>query len=222
MAKAEAAKSEDIPEQLRWMTDAFGHDHPAVASAAAALASASPLPSSAVSPAHGPRSFDHWLMRLAFAWSLCVCAWLAAASLAWDRMDWLVWPVGVVLGMVVMRAGTNSTSGNGVTGSKWDTAGKSGKADHADGVRDTTNSLWFRGFIAALATLLAVLVVAFPATALTSDYRLRVPPNPPEWDHVWLSTRRGLTATNNIVYLVLGVMSAYRFASRKQPTVPGR
>lgn len=139
--------------------------------------------------------FCGWLPWLAFAWSLCVCAWLLAASFAWDRMDFLVWPVGVALGMVVMRGHTKSAP--------------RGKP-------------WRRGIVAALATLLAVLVVAFPATALTSDYRLRLPPNPPEWDHVWLSTHRGLTATNNIVYLVLGIMSAYRFASRTQPTPPGK
>lgn len=208
--KAGAAKGEDIPERLRWMIEAFTHERPPVPHLAAAEA----RPSSVRLPASEPHTVApaRWLPRLAFAWSLCVCAWLLAAALAWDRMDWLVWPVGVALGMVVMRAGQLGTRGKD---DKWGTVGRRDKEAFG-------RTPWVRGVVAAVATLACVLVVAFPATALTSDYRLRVPPNPPEWDHVWLSTRRGLTATNNIVYLVLGIMSAYRFASRTQPTVPGK
>jgi hypothetical protein len=65
---------------------------------------------------------------------------------------------------------------------------------------------------------MTMLLVAFPATAMTSDYRLRVPP---PWGDVWVSTHRGLTAINNIVWIVLGLLSAYRFASRKHLTPPG-
>lgn len=69
----------------------------------------------------------------------------------------------------------------------------------------------------AIVTALVMLVAAFPATWL-ADYPDR---DPVPWEHVWLSTRRGVGATNNIVWIVLGVLSAYRFGSREHVRPPG-
>ena len=42
-----------------------------------------------------------------------------------------------------------------------------------------------------------------------------------EWYHISLSTRRGLTAQNNLFWLFMGAVTAYRFASRKHVRPPG-
>lgn len=73
------------------------------------------------------------------------------------------------------------------------------------------------GLAAAALTLLTLLVVAYPATAVVF-YRDR---EPMPFADVWDSTRDGLLAVNNLVWLFLGAASAYRLASRKQAAAPG-
>jgi hypothetical protein len=66
-------------------------------------------------------------------------------------------------------------------------------------------------------TIAAIALAAYPATWL-ADYSGR---RPVPWDHVWLSTRRGVLATNNLLWLGLGLMTAYRYASREHVRPPG-
>ncbi len=139
---------------------------------------------------------------------LAIPAWLAWAWLVRDRSDWLVWPIGVAVGYAALRG-----AGVGRVGLGWLAAG------------------------------LAVLVYAacaLPATFL-ADYGQRanyfaapgaaralgglspwIPMDQWEWYHIKLSTKDGVLAINNIFWLVMGVASAYRFASRRHVHPPGR
>jgi omega-hydroxy-beta-dihydromenaquinone-9 sulfotransferase len=73
------------------------------------------------------------------------------------------------------------------------------------------------GVVAVVLTLATIAMTAFPATWL-SDYRTR---EPVPWDHVWLSTRRGMLAWNNMLWVALALLSAYRYATRKHLRPPG-
>lgn len=115
----------------------------------------------------------------------CIALWLVAAHATGDRMDWLIWPTGVAVGLSALKVARKGSVRLGA---------------------------W-----CACVTVLVVLVAAFPATWL-ADYP-DVEPVP--WEHVWLSTRRGVSATNNVVWMVLGVLSAYRFGSREHVRPPG-
>ncbi|HVU63119.1 MAG TPA: sulfotransferase [Phycisphaerales bacterium] len=84
----------------------------------------------------------------------------------------------------------------------------------ANGKRGTLDlGLW-----ALLLTLLVLLGAAYPATWLAVRDRFS-PINLPH--HVWLATRRGVLAMNNIIWLLLGLTSAYRYASRQHIRPPG-
>lgn len=78
------------------------------------------------------------------------------------------------------------------------------------------------GMWAGALTLFVLLAAAYPATSLVF-YRDRPWPGEagfPWWD-AWDSTRDGLLAINNMVWMFLGIVSAYRLASRRQPVPPG-
>ncbi|MBX3404710.1 MAG: sulfotransferase [Phycisphaeraceae bacterium] len=78
---------------------------------------------------------------------------------------------------------------------------------------------WRLGALAALLVLFTYLGIAFPATYLScNDYWKR---DGYPWTDVWDSTRDGVFATNNIFWAVLGIGTAYRFASRKHVKPPG-
>jgi hypothetical protein len=86
-------------------------------------------------------------------------------------------------------------------------------------LRAARGGTWTLGVWAAAVTLCTHLAVAYPATYLSSnDYWLR---DPIAWRDIWDSTRDGLLAINNFVWTVLGVGTAYRFASRKHVRPPG-
>lgn len=174
--------AESCPSELAWMLDAFGHNRPAIPQAVRTAE----IHAKTMGTIGAKDASSRGALATPITALIAIVLWLAIASLTWDRMDWLVWPVGVLVGISTVRAA---------------------------GAGSVRLGLW-----AALWTLLAMLVVAFPATAMTADYRHG---SPPPWDHVWLSTHRGVTATNNIVWLLLGLMSAYRFASRKHISPPG-
>ncbi len=77
------------------------------------------------------------------------------------------------------------------------------------------------GLVAASLSLLVLMVVAFPATFL-SEYYPR-PVRDWEWERdVWRSTYRGLLAKHNLFWVLMGMASAYQFASRKHVHPPGR
>lgn len=166
-------------ERLAWMHDAFGHDRPARSKA--------PLPQPrANEPSAVRRATADGAMSAAVAALACGLAWIGLSVLAWDRMDWLIWPVGAVIGLSAVR-----------------------------GLESGSRRL---GVIAALLTVLVMLLVAAPATAMTGDYRFQ---SPLPWDHLWTSIRRGVLAKNNLFWMFLGIVSAYRLASRRHLLTPG-
>lgn len=180
-------RSDDVPDRLAWMHAAFAHDRPTARSdgpignpstegAAVAAAGRSGLLPEPVDGA----------VSAALAAGVCGAAWLGASTVAWDRMDWLVWPAGVVIGSFAVR-----------------------------GLAAGTRTL---GVLAAVLTVMVMVLVAFPATAMTGDYRHQ---SPIPWDHLWTSVRRGLLAKNNLFWVFLGVVSAYRLASRRHLRAPG-
>ena len=86
-------------------------------------------------------------------------------------------------------------------------------------LRAAHGGTWKLGVWAAAVTLCTHLAVAYPATYLSSnDYWLR---DPIVWSDIADSTRDGLLAINNFVWTMLGVGTAYRFASRKHVRPPG-
>lgn len=67
-------------------------------------------------------------------------------------------------------------------------------------------------------TLAVILAAAYPATWLAVR-NVFSPENLTH--HVWLATRRGVLAWNNIIWVVLGLTTAYRYASRQHVRPPG-
>jgi omega-hydroxy-beta-dihydromenaquinone-9 sulfotransferase len=137
-------------------------------------------------------------VRLAIAAGLAAAilvgaAWVAQAYMLSDRNDWLVWPAGVVVGLVVIRTARVGSAGLGI--------------------------------FAATLTLVLFAAVVVPAT-FVSDYFQRpyyrgLPMREWEWYHILKSSRVGALATNNIFWLFMGILTAYRFASRKHVRPPG-
>lgn len=170
--------SDAAPPELAWMYAAFGHERPTV----------EPRPVSeraaAAAPSTGPLSVAVDTLIVAL---LLAAAWIGVAWLLRDRLDWMTWPVGAVLGGAAIGA----------------TGGRGGS------VR--------LGVWTALLTAGVLGAVAYPATCL-AFYRGR---EPMPWGDVWDSTRDGLLAVNNLIWLFLGVMTAYRLASRAQARPPG-
>lgn len=171
------APADPLPEQLAWMHTAFGHDKPA--------APKTPLPpalrtADPITP--GAPIFAPVMVAIVTA-----AAWLALAAATRDRLDFLIWPAGIFIGLAALRAARGGT--------------------------------WKLGVWAAAVTLCTHLAIAYPATYLSSnDYWLR---EPIVWSDIWDSTRDGLLAINNFVWTLLGVGTAYRFASRKHVRPPG-
>lgn len=77
----------------------------------------------------------------------------------------------------------------------------------------TTLGLW-----SLFLTLVVILAAAYPATWLAVR-NVFSPENLTH--HVWLATRRGVLAWNNIIWIVLGLTTAYRYASRQHVRPPG-
>ena len=74
------------------------------------------------------------------------------------------------------------------------------------------------GLWSLLLTLIVILAAAYPATWLA----VRTVFSPDNLSHhVWLATRRGVLAWNNIIWIVLGLTTAYRYASRQHVRPPG-
>lgn len=171
------APADPLPEPLAWMQTAFGHDKPT-----AAKVPLPPAPRTADPITPGAPIFAPLMIAIIIA-----AAWLALAAATRNRLDFLIWPAGIFIGLAALRAARGGT--------------------------------WKLGVWAAAVTLCTHLAVAYPATYLSSnDYWLR---DPIVWSDIWDSTRDGLLAVNNFVWTVLGVGTAYRFASRKHVRPPG-
>lgn len=177
-------------QQLAWMHETYGHQHPPVLKRDPRERVRELLGSTEVprlenqSPTGDTPFFSGQTAAIATA-ACCVSVWLMLSFVLGSRLDWLTWPTGVAIGLAALRSAGRGT---------------------------------FRlGIFAAVLTILVLAIVAYPATWI-SDYADR---QPVPWDHVWLSTRRGVLATNNFVWVTLGVMSAYRMASRAHVRPPG-
>lgn len=135
----------------------------------------------------------------ALAAAMVGALWLAQAYFLRDRHDWLIWPAGVVIGWAAIRAARAGTRGLG---------------------------LW-----AGALALLVYAAVAVPGTFL-SDYAHRPeytgwwrgdrPWATWEWYHIKKAARVGALSTANLFWLFMGVVTAYRFASRPHLNPPGR
>jgi hypothetical protein len=171
------APADPLPDPLAWMHTAFGHDKPT-----AATVPLPPAPRTADPITPGAPIFAPLMVAIVIA-----AAWLGLAAAMRDRLDFLIWPAGIFIGLAALRAARGGT--------------------------------WKLGVWAAMVTLCTHLAVAYPATYLSSnDYWLR---DPIAWRDIWDSTRDGLLAINNFVWTVLGLGTAYRFASRKHVRPPG-
>lgn len=182
--EAKGAVVEDNAPELDWMTRAFGHDAPPIAKREPRERAIELGLLSDLTRVDEPGLLNGWTAGLA-AMMAGMAAWSAAALATGDRLDWLLWPLGLSIGLSVLRSAKRGSAGLGV---------------------------W-----SAVLTLLAACALAFPLSWLT-EYVLR---DPVPWDHVWLTTRRNFFATNTMVWLILGVMTAYRAASRVHLRPPG-
>lgn len=130
---------------------------------------------------------------------LVLIGWCAQAYVLGDRHDWLVWPAGVLIGWSALRGARGGRVLLGVS--------------------------------AAVLTLLVYAAVAVPGTFL-SDYARR--PDYAgwwrgnrawptwEWFHILKAARAGAISTANLFWLLMGVVTAYRFGSRQHLDPPGR
>lgn len=119
--------------------------------------------------------------------------WVGQAYLFNARNDGLIWPAGIVFGYVMIRTARVGSTGLGLA--------------------------------AAALTMLLYTSVAVPAT-FVSDYFQRpyyrgLPVSEWEWYHILKSARVGAFAKNNLFWLFMGLVTAYRFASRKHVNPPG-
>jgi hypothetical protein len=95
---------EPAPE-LKWMNDAFGHDRPAIpkrfaAERARELVSGSQIEELTTPPAKLLRpTIIGAVVALLFA-----CAWIALASTGTNRNDWMVWFLGIAVGIAMLKA----------------------------------------------------------------------------------------------------------------------
>lgn len=201
-AKAAApAQGGDAPDdearRIAALSRRFGHDQPAIPRVAPP----------AVELGGSARRTRRAVVMIVVAAVVAIPLWLAQAWVLQDRHDWLVWPLGVALGLLGIRV-----------------------------AREGSPRL---GLVAALATLAVYALCVGPATFLM-DYGQRpnyfaapgeprafwglspwVTPDRWEWDHIAKATRAGALATNNIFYLFMGLVTAYRFASRRHVNPPG-
>jgi hypothetical protein len=197
MATASVATDRDA-EELAWMHAAFGHDRPAAAPRDPAmrireLGILSNTPS--VDPlAEGERiDRDESEGPLLNAWTgpLVTAAFCFAA--------WLL---------------VAAFSRDRMDWLAWPSGVAIGLAALRTGRRGTA----LLGMWALALTLVVILATALPATWLSVRDRFS-PVNLSH--HVWLAARRGVMAWNNLLWIGLGLMTAYRFASRQHVRPPG-
>ncbi|MEX2219771.1 MAG: sulfotransferase [Phycisphaerales bacterium] len=186
---------------LAQLARAFGHDRPPRPKA--------PLPLG-LEDHHRSRAGPAMLAAAVVA-TLASILWIAQASWFRDRNDWLVWPLGILVGLTALRVARVGSPRLGA---------------------------WAAGL-----TLLAFFAISIPATYY-ADYAFRTSPPFPvdyrdlpmrdwEWYHILKASgvpmdglrhwnRVGSLATNNLFWLFMGVVTAYRFASREFVHPPGR
>jgi omega-hydroxy-beta-dihydromenaquinone-9 sulfotransferase len=102
-----ARASEPCPPELAWMLPAFGHDRPAIARSAPADARLSGGAGRTGGTLEGVLAGVQ-----AALWA--VAAWLAVAYALGNRLDWMVWPVGVAIGMAVLNGAKRGGRGLGL------------------------------------------------------------------------------------------------------------
>lgn len=170
--------------ELAWMSKAFGHDAPARPKREPRERAVELGLLGKQVIAGEPALLNGWTAGL-IAMFAGVSIWSAVAIAMGDRLDWLMWPLGLLIGLSILRGARRGSSALG---------------------------LW-----AGMLTLVASAAMAYPLSWV-SDYATR---DPVPWDHVWATTRSNFAATNTLAWLILGVMTAYRAASRVHLRPPG-
>ncbi len=157
------------------------------------------------------------LLILALA-LLALPAWLAIAYYGHDRHDALTWPLGALLGYVAIRTAREGSPRLGLYAAFLTLAvytlmvlPGSFLADYAHRGHEYATSGRPNGYI-ALANQPRALWNLSPW----------IPMKQWEWYHITKSARVGALAWNNLFWLFMGLMSAYRFASRPRLNPPGR
>lgn len=128
------------------------------------------------------------------------------------------WPAMLAASVVILAAwvGVARLAGDRCDWLVWPAGAVVGYA----GVRAARAGSPRLGFAAAAATLAVLIAVAWPATFF-GEYFPR-PVRNWEWRRdVWRSTYRGFFSSGNIPWVVFGLLSAYRFASRRHLRPPG-
>lgn len=208
-AKASSAAGGDERERARIeaLTRRFGHDRPATAR----------VEPERVDLRGGRAGRWRGVAALAGVWVAILVLWLVLAWVAGNRYDRLIWPIGMAIGWTVIRV-----------------------------AREGSTRL---GLVTAAATLMLYVAHAWPSTFL-ADYGQRgaafASPERPtgylagpgqarafwglspwvtmdrwEWYHINLASRRALFGQSTMFWVAMGVVTAYRFASRKHVHPPG-
>lgn len=125
------------------------------------------------------------------------------------------YPIAVVTSVLAGAAwlGVAMAAGNRIDWGVWLVGGAVGYAAiRTAGVGTVRLGVWSAAWM-----LLVWVGVAFAATRLIY-YKTNV--GPTAWE-MWDATRKELTSLSTLVWVVLGVLSAFRFASRRHGAVPG-
>jgi hypothetical protein len=179
------ARPEADPE-LTHLAATFGHDRPA---------------KERVGPPPPPASEGNRTLAVVMATAVavgCAVLWIAQAYWLRDRHDWLIWPVGVLIGLTAICFARAGSVALGV-------------------VAAVLTAAVFVG-IAVPSTFL--MDYAHRTGPPLLDYR-RLPMKDWEWYHILKASRVGLLAWNNVFWGFMGCVTAYRFASRKHVNPPG-
>jgi omega-hydroxy-beta-dihydromenaquinone-9 sulfotransferase len=153
-------------------------------------------PSAPARPVLATRERPRMALALAALAALALAlgsVWVGQAYMLRTRNDWAIWPIGIVLGLATIRVARAGSTRLGI--------------------------------MAAVATILVYAAAAIPATFL-SDYFQRpyyrgLAMKDWEWYHILKSARVGAMAKNNMFWLFMGAVTAYRFASRRNLRPPG-
>ncbi len=208
-AKADGVGPEAAPSEVEWMQGEYGHDRPALpkrdpAERARELGLAPHHHSNSPSVSVDPLAFGERIDRAsgenaplltgptAALIAACFC-FAAWLAIAATMHDRFDF-LAWPTGVAIGLSALNGAGANGKRGT-------------------TALGLW-----ALALTLGVILAAALPATWLA----VRNVFNPVNLSHhVWLATRRGVLAWNNLLWIGLGLASAYRFASRQHLRPPG-
>lgn len=96
--------------ELEWMLEAFAHDQPRIPKHDPAARAAELVPNFVPEPALAASARTTRAITLATLVAIVyTIAWLALASATANRHDWLVWPLGILVGMTALKSAGRGT-----------------------------------------------------------------------------------------------------------------